>query len=639
MDDYSGSSFGTPGRHTFQEMVQVTRDLLNLYEGHQIGYVRWWLATFVRNPSIRRRYLELASYYNVVRFIVDRVATNGYVPCRVIMLDNDTSKPNPEAQAIWDDVSSQWMSGSFSGFVQTTARMAELLRVVTVGVEWDAWNDKLAFGLYSAAELKVEYEKDNCNKLEPDYYVFTDRYTGAEKAVYDFSDHSAGESGVVWQTDGKAPSVAVLDPLTGRSLNPFVAFRTFEGEDYYPWDGQWELATAQSRINRLVTRLAVLAEMGTNKILVLSGAGWTDNEGNLQAIPIDITQAVKEPADKAGESHTGPKMRWDGPQVIEEIKAVNILIHTDVVQMATQFRISPASITSTNDPSSGFSAQISEFALAEKHSGGRDIFKGNLSRLVRNTMLTWNHYGAVGKRAKMRFPDTVRPYIFVPDYMGAASISQHADADTKLIQTGVKRKLTLILKWEPGIPVTTAYELADQDGTGGTQAGKSLDDRQITALQGIAASVASGALSREAGEALIKLMVPRANDIEIEALLTPVADATPIATIDTGAALPDGELMPTGQDVKITEAAVLNGAQIAAAFNAISAVAAGQIPRDAGIGLLTVMFNLTPQQAETVMGSADRPKATAGASGPDASSTVAAGGGDNPVSVMPMEPL
>ncbi len=62
---------------------------------------------------------------------------------------------------------------------------------------------------------------------------------------------------------------------------------------------------------------------------------------------------------------------------------------------------------------------------------------------------------------------------------------------------------------------------------------------------------------------------------------------------------------PVGtQAVEVTEDAVLNGAQVKAATDIVIAVAGGEIPRDSGIGQLIVLFNLTPEQAEQIMGSA-----------------------------------
>lgn len=60
----------------------------------------------------------------------------------------------------------------------------------------------------------------------------------------------------------------------------------------------------------------------------------------------------------------------------------------------------------------------------------------------------------------------------------------------------------------------------------------------------------------------------------------------------------------TPQDVQVTTASVLNGAQISAATDIVEAVANGDIPRDAGLGQLVVLFNLTDEQAAQIMGSA-----------------------------------
>lgn len=70
----------------------------------------------------------------------------------------------------------------------------------------------------------------------------------------------------------------------------------------------------------------------------------------------------------------------------------------------------------------------------------------------------------------------------------------------------------------------------------------------------------------------------------------PVADAT-----EQDAALE--------QPIEANPDLVLNGAQVQAALAIVTAVAQGELPRDAGIGQLQVLFNLAPAQAEKVMGS------------------------------------
>ncbi len=90
------------------------------------------------------------------------------------------------------------------------------------------------------------------------------------------------------------------------------------------------------------------------------------------------------------------------------------------------------------------------------------------------------------------------------------------------------------------------------------------------------------------------------------AAVDPDAPATngSVAEIVGSQAPPTAPPTTTEQDVQVSEALVLNGAQITAATAIVSAVADGTIPRDAGLGQLQVLFNLTPEQAEQIMGSA-----------------------------------
>lgn len=70
------------------------------------------------------------------------------------------------------------------------------------------------------------------------------------------------------------------------------------------------------------------------------------------------------------------------------------------------------------------------------------------------------------------------------------------------------------------------------------------------------------------------------------------------------AELPPGAAQPTEQDLKIAPEFVLNGAQIQAAVSIVTAVVTGEMPRDAGLGQLQVLFNLTMGQALAIMGTA-----------------------------------
>lgn len=77
---------------------------------------------------------------------------------------------------------------------------------------------------------------------------------------------------------------------------------------------------------------------------------------------------------------------------------------------------------------------------------------------------------------------------------------------------------------------------------------------------------------------------------------------------ETGQPMADTNTTPAPKleegQIETAESTVLNGAQVTAATAIVVAVAAGEIPRDAGIGQLEVLFNLTTEQAERIMGSA-----------------------------------
>ncbi len=78
----------------------------------------------------------------------------------------------------------------------------------------------------------------------------------------------------------------------------------------------------------------------------------------------------------------------------------------------------------------------------------------------------------------------------------------------------------------------------------------------------------------------------------------PTAEPVPADGSDPANAAASTQTIQTAQDL------VLNGAQLQAAVAIVNSVATGEIPRDSGLGILTVLFNLNPQQAASVMGSA-----------------------------------
>jgi len=67
---------------------------------------------------------------------------------------------------------------------------------------------------------------------------------------------------------------------------------------------------------------------------------------------------------------------------------------------------------------------------------------------------------------------------------------------------------------------------------------------------------------------------------------------------------PAAAVPPPAQVEQVDPGFMPNGSQVSAAVAIVEKVVAGSIPRDAGLGLLQVMFNLTPDVASQLMGSA-----------------------------------
>jgi len=99
-------------------------------------------------------------------------------------------------------------------------------------------------------------------------------------------------------------------------------------------------------------------------------------------------------------------------------------------------------------------------------------------------------------------------------------------------------------------------------------------------------------------------------DQEVEfgaAVAGPAFGAPPVeaeADLPIPVAAPTEPIAAPATELQTTSDTVLNGAQVTAATAIVLAVAKGEIPRDAGIGQLQVLFNLQPPQAELIMGSA-----------------------------------
>jgi len=555
------SSTAYASGQTRADLSRISIDLVNMYRGNQITYVLNWLATNIRDTQIRRRYQELAVFSNIVRLLVDHVSTLGQVPVRVVWMNAMTAAPDPRAQVIWEEIVADWMTSPWDAFVQSLSARIELVKTAIVSVEWDEHNSQLALVSHTPAEMDVAYSEKDKNLLAPDRFVFLDPATQKRLQIWDFSSRQPGASGIRLSTSGDPiGTLPVIDPRTGRSVVPFVPFRTTIDSEFFVWDGQSELANAQEFVNRLYTRLSVLAEMGTNKTLVLSGA-WTDSEGNLTPIPLDITKAIKEPDDVPGESSNKPKIRWDGPAVTEEIKSCLDVVSHWVETTAATFRINASAIRAKNEATSGYALQIESSALKAKHTQSKNAARPQLLRLAKIIQLYWDFYGP----ENMRLGSDVYPTIIIPDYSSASAVREEVDADIALIGAGLKRRLPVIYRYEPGIPPVEAYKLA-------------------SGHNGEAEAVDSASAADAEMESSDDEMEPHGEEAPDDATSDPTEQTEPTDAL---------EVTPKAD----VQQQALNGAQMASLQQIVTAVATRQIPAGSALALVKIAIPTITDEA------------------------------------------
>lgn len=543
------------------DLTRVSAELVRLYEGNQMGYVWAYLAKLIKNERIRRKYQELAAFHNILRLLVDRVSTLGQLPVGVYWKSPDGSQWDDDAQALWDEIATERMGEKpWDALVPAVARRTELCKTCVAGVDWDGHNGEIDVRYWTPNNCDVGYAEGNERKTRPDrYYLLLEEATDWWQC-WDFSDRSPGPSGVVYNTDrgqmrreAEAKPALILDPATGRSLVPFVTFRTHvASNEFFIWDGQEELLRSQEFVNRLYTQLSVAIHFGALKVPILSGS-WRDEDGTdtKREITYDWTEALEEPADRLSPGNTGPKIRWDGPEVVGIIDGIIRAIHHEIATVAATFRISPKSVYSSNDPASGYSLQVENAALNGKHAATRTLARGRLKRLVELIRIVWD-----ANNPRRRFPSGSYPVISIPNYGSFVTTEEETRSDIEKLKAGLVSRRTLCIKHNPGISNAELEKLVNAGeataaagapvvpataGDAGANAGDGMDTgvvavagvekvqdvalngAQMTALQAIAQSVADGLLPAEAAKAIVTLSIPSADPSIVLAMVEAAA--------------------------------------------------------------------------------------------------------------------
>lgn len=455
------------------DLARVTHDLIQLYEGNQLPYLEAWLAVHTSDSALREKYVKLAAYLNITKMLVDRVSVVGLV--RVIWVDQETGRPNRVAQDIWqrrlleDHCSSDW-----DAFTQALDKRRNLCVTAVACPGWDIRNGEMTLDILTPDELDVEYwgagagdepsdtNPESCNRLRPDRFVFIREEATGWSECWDFSSRASGASGTrtvrIPEGSSDEGTFPVIDPNTGRSVVPFVAFRTVEDKhSYFPWNNQDHLVQAQEFFNRCWTRISVLSEMGANAIPLLMGDGWADEEGRIKPIFMDITRPLKQPSGGIGDTNDKPKLAFIKPAVEELISGQLDLADEHVQMAAACLGVSASTIRAKNEAKSGYALQIEGSSLVRKHHDDVALVAAPYKRLAQIMRLYWDYH-----MPNVKFPENVVPTIVIPQSHSIVTTREAVDADVKLATEGLKRPLPIIFNAEPAIAADEAFAMADR---------------------------------------------------------------------------------------------------------------------------------------------------------------------------------
>ena len=428
-----------------EELTRATTELINCYQGNQLGYLWGYLARHIKSPELRRRYQTLAVYHNITRLLVDRVSTLGEVPVRVIWRYGNGSI-HTAAQRKWDRIATEKMGdATWEAFIPSLARRRELTKTVVAAVEWDEEREEVCLSHFAPNVIDVGYTETNWRKDRPDYYTLLREEATDIRQKWDFSGETAEVYDIDRGREGARETYPVTDPETGRPLVPFIAFRTDVPTDgFFIWDGQAELLAAQEFVNRCYTQLAVQLHYGAFKVPIVRGE-WMGKDGMPPQITLDPSEFLQEPFDPMA-NDTGPKIRWDGPATGEVIDALLSVIGHWVEATAATFHLNPSAIRAKNEATSGYALQIEAAALKAKHQLTRTLSLSPLRRLVHAIRTVWDYYNPGDA-----FPEGAQFDVVIPDHGAAVTLREEVDADLALLEKGIKTKRTLILKHNPGI--------------------------------------------------------------------------------------------------------------------------------------------------------------------------------------------
>ena len=441
-----------------RELAEVTRRVIRLYEGDQDPELFRRFDVLFKHPRLNARYKELSHTHNVVKPLVEKVATVGKRPVRVIW----TTKKDQE---LWDEISCDRLgSKSWNAFIPFLSREVKLTKNVVVTVGWDAEHGQIELNTHYPHTCDVGWYDGNqawdypdtltiLNMPTPQGQRWDAAPTGFPGQHYDFT------AGYVYTiTDqGAATDAQPLPIVNGKPLRPYAPFRStlVRGRGYWVWDGQRELIKGQNSLNWLWTCEAVTIHFGAFKMPLLKGR-WTDDQGKLQEILLDQTELLLAPVDPLGKSES--TVEWIGPDNGSNLAQIRESRAEVMRDLASSLHMDGEAVVSDNHgAASGYSLRVQKWALNESHDASVETMRPEIENLVSVIRDVWNvsNHGTP-------FTAAGDFEVIIPGFRSGETQEEEVRADAMAVENGFVARRSVVVKHNPGLTTEELETLLEE---------------------------------------------------------------------------------------------------------------------------------------------------------------------------------
>lgn len=428
-----------------QALIENSSDLIWLYEGFQRFDVEREIARLFTQQDSIDTYRRMIDFRNITALVIDRVTTFGKDPVTVKWGDDQSNET-------WERIAHE--DNEWDAWIQTLAKMAELLGTVVACATYDKDRETIELGFYTPNQIQVR-------RLDGDEACINDRFPNQYRVLlgddqnrfqlWDFSTEPPTVStSKDWTPGDDKSDLLIARDADGKPVVPFVPLRSaYASREYIVDKGQLEMLQAQRTVNILLTQVRVILHGGAFQVPVAEGPGWFQKGRNAatQKLLLDPLSVLTVPDDPVSSKAT--TLTWKGPANEAFIKAHYDAIENATVNAAASRGIDPSFLRASADARSGVSLFVGNQALNDKQKATRTLAQRPIERLVEVIRDTWNHFVDIIPDAQP-FPVDAEFTVQIPEVAFAQEPKAKLEVDTGAVQAGFRRKRDVIREWNPG---------------------------------------------------------------------------------------------------------------------------------------------------------------------------------------------